>query len=99
MRHGLMYSEAESSGDAAAQVLHHSIRSFGHDSSSGGAERIPFQTETPTGQNSSTLPTSEVRGGGGWVVERVETHLRLVHRPSSGGIFSRSLLDRSRVDK
>lgn len=27
------------------------------------------------------------------------THLRLVHRPNSGGMFSRSLLDRSRVDR
>lgn len=57
-----MYSEVESGRDAAAQVLHHGIGSFGHDSSSGGAERIPFQTETPMGQNNSTLPTCTSSG-------------------------------------
>lgn len=29
----------------------------------------------------------------------VLSYLRLLHRPSSGGMFSRSLLDRSRVDR
>lgn len=45
---------AGSRRDAAAQVLHHRIRSFGHDRCSRSAERIPFQTETPAGQDHST---------------------------------------------
>lgn len=42
---------AASCRDAAAQVLHHRIRPFGHDSCSRSAERVPLQTETPVGQD------------------------------------------------
>ncbi len=36
---------------AAAKVLQHCIRSFGHDGCSGCAERISLHTETPEGQH------------------------------------------------
>lgn len=85
--------------DAAAQVLQNRLGSFGHDRCPRSTERIPFQTETPVGQEDS--PSASVgHGQRSWLSPpTLAPHLRLVHRPSSGGTFSTSLLDRSRVDR
>lgn len=88
-------SAAASCRDAAAQVLHHRLGSSGHHRCPRNAERVPFQAEAPEGRAEGH---SQVSAPEATPLRHTHTHLRLVHSPSSGGTFSTSLLDRSRVD-
>lgn len=90
---------AASGRDAAAQVLQNRLGSFGNNRCPRSTERIPFQTETPVGQEDSPSASVGHRRGSWLAPPTLAPHLRLVHRPSSGGTFSTSLLDRSRVDR